>query len=100
MSQAFRLPPQPSERIDRRHPLAFSFAGRTYQGYAGDTIASALAANGVRTLSRSFKYRRKRGVLTMAGQDANTLVQLPGDPNVLADVAPATQGLEVRAQNV
>ena len=100
MSQPFRLPPQPGERIDRRHSLAFSFAGRTYQGYAGDTIASALAANGVRTLSRSFKYRRKRGVLTMAGQDANTLVQLPGDPNVLADLAPAAQGLEVRAQNV
>ena len=99
MSQAFRLPPQKGERIDRTRSIAFSFEGRTYQGFAGDTIASALLANGVRTLSRSFKYRRPRGVLSMAGQDANTLVQLPDEPNVAADVHAVTQGLEVRGQN-
>ena len=71
-----RLPPRPGERIDRNQRVAFSFEGRTYEGFAGDTVASALAANGVRTLSRSFKYRRPRGVLTMAGQDANRLASL------------------------
>src|SRR5690606_2886735 len=50
-------------------------------------------------LSRSFKYRRPRGVLTMAGQDANTLVQLPNEPNVLADRLPVTDGLTVMGQN-
>ncbi|MGF1626885.1 MAG: glycine cleavage T C-terminal barrel domain-containing protein, partial [Alphaproteobacteria bacterium] len=65
----------------------------------GDSIASALMGAGVRVLSRSFKYHRPRGVLTMAGQDANTLVQLPGAPNVLADRTPVREGLEVRGQN-
>ena len=54
-------------------------------GFAGDSIASALAAGDQWILSRSFKYRRPRGVLTMAGQDANTLVQVESEPNVLAD---------------
>ena len=95
----YRLPPHPGERIDRDRPVAFSFEGRTYEGLAGDTVASALAAHGVRVLSRSFKYRRPRGVLTMAGQDANTLVQLGDAPNVPADTLPIAQGLEVAGQN-
>ncbi len=94
-----RLAPQPGERIDRSETVTFAFEGETHQGYAGDTIASALAANGEWILSRSFKYRRPRGVLTMAGQDANTLVQLPEEPNVLADTVAIRDGLEVRGQN-
>ena len=68
-------------------------------GFEGDIIASALAANDRWILSRSFKYRRPRGVLTMAGQDANTLVQLPDEPNVLADRHPIAEGLVVEGQN-
>ncbi len=94
-----RLTPQPGERIDRSKTLRFAFEGETREGYAGDTIASALAANGEWILSRSFKYRRPRGILTMAGQDANTLVQLPEEPNVLADTVAIRDGLEVRGQN-
>ena len=95
-----RLPAPAGLLIDRDTPIGFRFEGRGYRGFAGDTIASALAANGVKVLSRSFKYHRPRGILTMAGQDANTLVQLEHEPNVLADCHPISEGLEVRAQNV
>ncbi len=85
--------------IDRDRPLTFTFEGQPIHGFEGDSIASALWANGVKVMSRSFKYHRPRGPLTMAGQDANTLVQLPGAPNVLADRTAAREGLEVRGQN-
>jgi sarcosine oxidase subunit alpha len=79
--------------------VRFSFEGKTYAGFAGDTIASALIADGRYLLSRSFKYHRARGPLTLAGQDANTLVQLPEEANVLADVSPIAEGLSVMGQN-
>jgi len=79
--------------------VTFEFEGRRYYGQEGDSVASALAANDVWVLSRSFKYHRPRGVLTMAGQDANTLVQLKGEPNVLADRHPISEGLQVWGQN-
>ena len=59
-----RLPAPAGALIDRETPIAFSFEGRPYSGFSGDTIASALAANGVRVLSRSFKHHRPRGILT------------------------------------
>ncbi|WP_245748907.1 (2Fe-2S)-binding protein [Oceanisphaera psychrotolerans] len=77
--------------IDRNKRVSFSFEGKDYSGFAGDSIASALAGNGRWLLSRSFKYHRPRGPLTMAGQDANTLIQLDKEPNVLADREPATE---------
>ena len=97
----FRLPAGSGigSRIDRNRALRFSFEGAQVNGLAGDTIASALAANGIRTLSRSFKYRRPRGILTMAGHDANTLVQLPGEPNVPADTRPIAEAMTVMGQN-
>ena len=85
--------------IDRTEPIRFSFEGRSYQGFAGDTIASALVANDRWLLSRSFKYHRPRGPLSMAGHEANTLVQLPDTPNVAADLAPIAPGLAVTGQN-
>lgn len=94
-----RLPERPGEWVDRSSTVNFSFDGTGYQGFAGDTIASALAAHDRWILSRSFKYRRPRGVLTMAGQDANTLVQLPDEPNVLADTRLISDGLRVEGQN-
>ncbi|WP_312934233.1 2Fe-2S iron-sulfur cluster-binding protein [Pseudomonas sp.] len=94
-----RLPAPMGVLIDRTQPLHFSFDGTPYQGFAGDSIASALLANGRFLLSRSFKYHRPRGPLTMAGQDANTLVQLPSEPNVLADHHALASGLQVTGQN-
>ncbi|MNB92681.1 2Fe-2S iron-sulfur cluster-binding protein [Pseudomonas sp. BF-B-30] len=94
-----RLPAPMGLLIDRNQPLNFSFDGKPYQGFEGDSIASALLANGRFLLSRSFKYHRPRGPLTMAGQDANTLVQLPSEPNVLADTYSLESGIEVTGQN-
>ena len=57
-----RLTPQAGERIDRSQPVSFTFHGKTLQGFAGDTIGSALYASGQRVFSRSFKYHRPRGL--------------------------------------
>ena len=94
-----RLPAPAGLLIDRGQPVAFTFEGQPFQGFVGDTIASALAANDEWLISRSFKYHRPRGILTMAGQDANTLVQIGGEPNALADMHPITPGLAVMGQN-
>jgi sarcosine oxidase, subunit alpha len=94
-----RLPPQPGEIIDRKQMLDFTFEGRRYAAFAGDTVASALAANGVRLLSRSFKYHRPRGLVSLAGCEANTLVTVNGVPNVLAERHQLRHGDCVRAQN-
>ncbi|MER9404092.1 2Fe-2S iron-sulfur cluster-binding protein [Mesorhizobium caraganae] len=95
-----RLPAPFGTRIDRTRPLRFSFEGKSFDAYAGDCIASALAASGQWMLSRSFRYHRPRGVFSMNGAEANTLVQLPSEPNVAADRTPVSEGLQVRAQNV
>jgi sarcosine oxidase subunit alpha len=98
-----RLLPRSGEWIDRAQPLDFRFEGRALQGYAGDSIASALAANGQRVLGRSFKYHRPRGLLSLAGHDVNTLMQVTHNgrsrPNVRADLTPLAAGMEVQAVN-
>ena len=86
--------------LNRDRAVSFQFDGRTYEGYEGDTIASALAANSVKLISRSFKYHRPRGILSMAGQDGNTLVQVGDEPGVRADARAIEQGMVVTAQNV
>lgn len=94
-----RLPEPYGSQIDRAKPISFEFEGKVVSGFSGDTIASALVADGKWLQSRSFKYHRPRGPLTMAGQDANTLVQLPSAPNTLADTFEISAGLKVSAQN-
>jgi sarcosine oxidase subunit alpha len=86
--------------LDRSESITFQFDGKSYTGYQGDTIASALAANGVKLISRSFKYHRPRGILSMAGQDGNTLVQVGDEPSVRADTRAIEEGMIVTAQNV
>lgn len=95
-----RLPEPKGLYLDRDKLINFKFDGKNYQGYYGDTVASGLAANNQRLLSRSFKYHRPRGILTMAGRDANTLVQINDEPNARADTYPITEGLNVQVQNV
>jgi sarcosine oxidase subunit alpha len=94
-----RLPANAGEFIDRSKGLEFSFEGRRYAGFAGDTIASALTANGVTMLSRSFKYHRPRGVVSLASCEANTLVEVNGIPNIFAERHALADGDQVRAQN-
>ncbi|WP_366555671.1 sarcosine oxidase subunit alpha family protein [Aquibaculum sediminis] len=90
-------------RIDRGTPLSFRFDGQSYQGYAGDTLASALLANGVTLVGRSFKYHRPRGILSAGVEEPNALVQLRSsarhEPNVRATVAELYDGLEATSQN-
>lgn len=99
MTSGNRLPEPFGTRIDRHGTVTFGFEGRTYCGVPGDTIASALMANGRYVLSRSFKYHRPRGVLTMAAQDSNALVQVGHEPNAFADTRPITDGMSVSGQN-
>lgn len=87
-------------RIDRNAAIGFTFEGRPVSAHPGDTIASALAAKGEWILSRSFKYHRPRGILTMAGQDANTLVQIGDEANVRADLRQVAEGMAVTPLNV
>ena len=99
MSPANRLPPPAGSRIDRTRPVAVTFEGRRYQGFVGDSIASALAANGVWLLSRSFKYHRPRAAVSWSGDDAGALVQVGDEPNVPADVREVEPEMVVGAQN-
>jgi sarcosine oxidase subunit alpha len=67
-------------RIDRSRPLRFTWGGRVYDGFAGDTLASALLANGVSIIGRSFKYHRPRGLLAAGLEEPNAIVQLERGP--------------------
>src|SRR3984885_1386510 len=89
--------------IDRSRVLPFRFDGTRYTGFAGDTLASALLAAGVRLVGRSFKYHRPRGILTAGSEEPNALVELRGgarrEANTRATVAELFDGLEARSQN-
>ena len=95
-----RLPRQPGEVIDRAGSLSFSWNGRAYQAYPGDTIVSALAAAGERVFSRSLKYRRPRGLLTASFHDPGCMVQVGDEPNVRGAHRLVTDGMTVTAQSV
>ena len=62
--------------IDRNTPLNFEFNGRRFEGYQGDTLASALIANGQTLVGRSFKYHRPRGIFSAGSEEPNALVEL------------------------
>ena len=94
-----RLPVVAGEWIDRNSPIEFSFEGRRYSGFAGDTISSALHAAGVRAMGRSFKYHRLRGILSMANHDVNTMLQVGNRLNLRADVTPIENGMNAMAIN-
>ncbi len=90
-------------RVDRSKPLSFSFDGKSYSGFAGDTLASALMGEGVRLMGRSFKYHRPRGVLTAGSEEPNALVTIQRakdqDPNTRATVQELYEGLKAVSQN-
>ena len=95
----YRLAAHADEWLDRSVTLTFTFEGATFRGYRGDTISSALAAAGVPCLASSFKYHRRRHVLSFANHDSNTLFQVDGVPNVRGDVTPLREGMQVTAIN-
>jgi sarcosine oxidase subunit alpha len=89
--------------IDRGTTLRFTFDGKAYTGYGGDTLASALLANDVRLVGRSFKYHRPRGVVAAGSEEPNALVELRAggrrEPNTRATTTELFDGLEARSQN-
>ncbi|MFN4090927.1 MAG: sarcosine oxidase subunit alpha family protein [Alphaproteobacteria bacterium] len=97
----FRLPH--GGRIDRGRRIRFRFDGVEMNGYPGDTLASALLASGVRTVARSFKYHRPRGIVSAGAEEPNALVRLGrgeyAEPNVRATVAELYDGLEAQSLN-
>jgi len=89
--------------IDRSKPLKFTFDGKRFDGFQGDTLASALIANGVSLFGRSFKYHRPRGVLTAGSEEPNALVELRSgnrlEPNMRATTVELFDGLIATSQN-
>ena len=100
MSQDYRIG---GGQVDRTREIGFQFNGKAMQGYAGDTLASALLANGQRLVGRSFKYHRPRGVFTAGSEEPNALVQLRTgahrEPNTRATTVELFDGLSASSQN-
>ncbi|WP_417329375.1 sarcosine oxidase subunit alpha family protein [Halomonas cupida] len=102
MRQSNRL--KQGGRIERSRRLTFTFNGNSYEGYAGDTLASALLANGVDIVNRSFKYSRPRGIVAAGAEEPNAVVQLGSSepsqvPNVRATQQALYEGLSARSTN-
>ena len=102
MTGAFRTPA--GGRIDRARPMSFSFDSRQFTGCAGDTLASALLANGVHLIGRSFKHHRPRGILSAGSEEPNALVTIDRGsgrvtPNQRATQQELFEGLRSRSQN-
>ena len=102
MSQKNRL--QSGGRIDRSKPLTFTYNGKQLEGFAGDTLASALLANGVDLVGRSFKYSRPRGIVAAGAEEPNAIMQLGATeatqvPNVRATQQELFSGLVAGSTN-
>jgi sarcosine oxidase subunit alpha len=102
MTGMFRI--ESGGRIDRARPLAFWFDGRRMVGCGGDTLASALLANGVRVVGRSFKYHRPRGIMAAGSEEPNALVTVDRGggrvtPNLRATQVELYEGLRAASQN-
>ena len=102
MTEVFRA--ENGGRVDRAQPLAFWFDGRRMTGCQGDTLASALLANGVRVVGRSFKYHRPRGIMAAGSEEPNALVTVDRGggrvtPNLRATQVELYEGLRAVSQN-
>jgi len=90
-------------RIDREQSISFNWDGKRLQGFAGDTLASALIANNEQVLARSFKYHRPRGIMSAGVEESGALVTIGSgdrrDPNVKATMQELYSGLEAFGQN-
>ena len=102
MSESLRV--KSSEYIDETTRVSFKFNGKTYFGFKGDTLASALIANDVHLVGRSFKYHRPRGIMSAGSEEPNAIVQVASDsaltePNVRATEIEIHEGFEANSQN-
>ena len=101
MSQTFRI--ASGGRIEREARVYFTFDGKSYSGYQGDTLASALLAHGVHLIGRSFKYHRPRGILSSGSEEPNALVTIGiggrATPNLRATQVELYDGLVAESQN-
>ena len=93
-----------SKQVDETYKISFKFNGKKIYGLKGDTLASALLANGIHLVGRSFKYHRPRGIMTAGSEEPNAIVQLHDntsrtEPNVRAPEVEIYEGLEASSQN-
>ncbi len=102
MTQPYRIPG--AGRLTPARAARFTFDGKHFSGLQGDTVASALLANGVHLVGRSFKYHRPRGILSAGAEEPNALLSIDRDaarktPNVRATVQALYDGLVASSQN-
>jgi len=102
MSNKFRL--SSGGKINRTERISFKFNGKTFFGFKGDTLSSALLANGVHLVGRSFKYHRPRGIFSSGAEETNALVQVINgknktDPNLRATQIEIFEGFNAESQN-
>ncbi len=90
----------PTLKIDTSDKIPFTYRGKTYYGTKGDTVATALYANGVRIYARSLKYHRPRGLYSMDGECSNTMMEINGTPNVRTETTLLKPGMVIKEQNV
>ncbi|MCB5185222.1 FAD-dependent oxidoreductase [Methylobacillus gramineus] len=94
-----RLAKQKGEWINRSTAVKFSFEGKEFSGFEGDSITSALWASGEQVIGRSFKYHRPRGILSFANHDVNIMLTDGMDTNIRGDVVPVRNGMALEAVN-
>jgi sarcosine oxidase subunit alpha len=90
----------PTLRVDSEQKRSFRYGRREMSGYQGDTVATALFANGVRVFSRSLKYHRPRGLYSLDGESGNCLMEIDGLANINAEIELLRDGTKVSPQNV
>jgi len=90
----------PTLKINTSDKIPFTYKGKTFYGIKGDTIATALYANGVRIYARSLKYHRPRGLYSMNGECSNTMMEVNGIPNVRTETTYLKPGMVIKEQNV
>ena len=95
-----RLSQLPTLRINPAQKISLNYKRKIYQGIGGDTIATALYANGIRIFSRSLKYHRPRGLYSLDGECSNTRMEVNGIPNVCTENTLLKNGMAIKAQNV
>src|SRR4051794_39671657 len=91
-------------RVQRDRAIRFTFDGKHFDGFPGDTLASALLAHGVHLVGRSFKYHRPRGIMSAGSEEPNALVTIDRGngrvtPNLRATTVELYDGLVARTQN-